>query len=79
MKGKAKKLDKYFNYEPSSDGRGKEKGGSQKAVIKYDPLQRYLTEISQYRLLTRDEERALAKRVRKAEMKKLHMYWLPLI
>jgi len=63
MKGKAKKLDKYFNYEPSSDGRGKEKGGSQKAVIKYDPLQRYLTEISQYRLLTRDEERALAKRV----------------
>jgi RNA polymerase sigma-32 factor len=63
MKGKAKKLDKYFNYEPSSDGRGKEKGGSQKAVVKYDPLQRYLTEISQYRLLTRDEERALAKRV----------------
>jgi RNA polymerase sigma-32 factor len=63
MKGKAKKLDKYFNYEPSTDGRGKEKGGSQKAVVKYDPLQRYLTEISQYRLLTRDEERALAKRV----------------
>jgi RNA polymerase sigma-32 factor len=63
MKGKAKKLDKYFNYEPSSDGADKEKGGSQKAVVKYDPLQRYLTEISQYRLLTRDEERALAKRV----------------
>ena len=63
MKGKAKKLDKYFNYEPSSDGNGKEKGGSQKAVVKYDPLQRYLTEISQYRLLTRDEERALGKRV----------------
>jgi RNA polymerase sigma-32 factor len=64
MKGKAKKLDRYFNYEPSSDdGADKEKGGSQKAVVKYDPLQRYLTEISQYRLLTRDEERALAKRV----------------
>jgi RNA polymerase sigma-32 factor len=62
MKGKAKKLDRYFNYEPSSDGEGKEKG-SQKAVVKYDPLQRYLTEISQYRLLTRDEERSLAKRV----------------
>jgi RNA polymerase sigma-32 factor len=45
------------------DGADKEKGGSQKAVVKYDPLQRYLTEISQYRLLTRDEERALAKRV----------------
>ena len=63
MKGKAKKLDRYFNYEPSSDGSGKEKGESQKAVVKYDPLQRYLTEISQYRLLTRDEERSLAKRV----------------
>jgi RNA polymerase sigma-32 factor len=64
MKGKAKKLDRYFNYEPSSDdGADKEKGGSQKAVVKYDPLQRYLTEISQYRLLTRDEERTLAKRV----------------
>jgi RNA polymerase sigma-32 factor len=63
MKGKTKKLDRYFNYEPSSDGAGKEKEGSQKAVVKYDPLQRYLTEISQYRLLTRDEERQLAKRV----------------
>ena len=63
MKVKAKKLDRYFNYEPSSDGSGKEKEGSQKAVVKYDPLQRYLTEISQYRLLTRDEERELAKRV----------------
>jgi RNA polymerase sigma-32 factor len=63
MKGKAKKLDRYFNYEPSSNGADKEKEGSQKAVVKYDPLQRYLTEISQYRLLTRDEERALAKRV----------------
>ena len=63
MKGKAKKLDKFFNYEPSSDGDRKGKGESQRAVVKYDPLQRYLTEISQYRLLTRDEERALAKRV----------------
>ena len=30
-----------------------------KSVVKYDPLQRYLNEISQYRLLTRDEEREL--------------------
>ena len=66
MKVKAKKLDKYFNYEPSSESTGKEKGESQKAVVKYDPLQRYLTEISQYRLLTRDEERALAKRVQES-------------
>lgn len=34
-----------------------------KAVIKYDPLQRYLMEISQYRLLTREEEKEYARRV----------------
>jgi RNA polymerase sigma-32 factor len=28
-------------------------------LVKFDPLQRYLSEISQYRLLTRDEEREL--------------------
>ena len=65
-KGKNKKTDKFFNYEPSSEkGKGSGKGGgkSQKAVVKYDPLQRYLMEISKYRLLTRDEEKTLAKRV----------------
>lgn len=36
---------------------------SDKTVVKFDPLQRYLSEISQYRLLTRDEEVALGKRV----------------
>jgi RNA polymerase sigma-32 factor len=30
-----------------------------KALVKFDPLQRYLQEISRYRLLTRDEEREL--------------------
>jgi RNA polymerase sigma-32 factor len=35
-----------------------------KALVKFDPLQRYLAEISNYRLLTRDEERALGIRVR---------------
>ena len=34
-----------------------------KSVVKYDPLQRYLNEISQYNLLTRDEERELGARV----------------
>ena len=64
--GKSKKTDKFFNYEPSSEkskGSGKGSGKSQKAVVKYDPLQRYLMEISKYRLLTRDEEKTLAKRV----------------
>jgi RNA polymerase sigma-32 factor len=36
---------------------------SDKTVIKFDPLQRYLSEISQYRLLTREEEVTLGKRV----------------
>lgn len=33
------------------------------ALVKYDPLQRYLTEISSYPLLTRERERALGVRV----------------
>jgi RNA polymerase sigma-32 factor len=35
-----------------------------KALVKYDPLQRYLTEISNYSLLTREEEREYGIRVR---------------
>ncbi|HMA86011.1 MAG TPA: RNA polymerase factor sigma-32 [Desulfosalsimonadaceae bacterium] len=35
-----------------------------KSLVEYDPLQRYLAEINQYRLLTRDEEIALGKRIR---------------
>ncbi len=34
-----------------------------KSVVEYDPLQRYLAEISRYRLLSRDEEIDLGKRV----------------
>ena len=37
---------------------------SDKALVKFDPLQRYLTEISNYRLLSREEERELGIRVR---------------
>jgi RNA polymerase sigma-32 factor len=35
-----------------------------KALVKFDPLQRYLSEISKYRLLTREEERAYGLRVK---------------
>ncbi|MGD2185423.1 MAG: RNA polymerase factor sigma-32 [Desulfobacterales bacterium] len=35
-----------------------------KALVKFDPLQRYLTEISNYNLLTREEERELGIQVR---------------
>ncbi len=34
-----------------------------RSLVEYDPLQRYLAEINQYRLLTRDEEIELGKRV----------------
>jgi RNA polymerase sigma-32 factor len=37
---------------------------SEKALIKFDPLQRYLTEISAYKLLSREQERELGIRVR---------------
>lgn len=35
-----------------------------RALVKYDPLHRYLTEISQYKLLTREQEKELAIRVK---------------
>lgn len=35
----------------------------ERGLVRLDPLQRYLSEVSQYRLLTRDEERELAIRV----------------
>lgn len=41
----------------------KSKASADKALVKFDPLQRYLVEISQYKLLTRDEEKKYAKRV----------------
>ena len=37
---------------------------SEKALVKFDPLQRYLSEISKYKLLTREQERELGLRVK---------------
>ena len=37
---------------------------AEKAVVKFDPLQRYLSEISRYNLLTRDQERELGQKVK---------------
>ncbi|MCG6894534.1 MAG: RNA polymerase factor sigma-32 [Desulfobacteraceae bacterium] len=45
------------------DFQTKTTGGSDKALVKYDPLQRYLQEISRFRLLTRDEEKILGERI----------------
>jgi|GEM_PF-6324187 len=34
-----------------------------KSLVRFDPLQRYLAEISAYKLLTREQEKALALRI----------------
>ena len=41
---------------------------SDKALVKFDPLQRYLAEISKYKLLTREEEKALGIRVQQGDL-----------
>jgi len=54
--GKPQKPQKADKNDKSDD--------SDKALVKFDPLQRYLSEISKYRLLTREEEREYGLRVR---------------
>jgi RNA polymerase sigma-32 factor len=51
--------------DPGPKGKKKTSSGAaaDNALIKFDPLQRYLSEISRYRLLTREEERELGIRV----------------
>ena len=59
---KATDGDVFFN---SKRGGKREKNTSpEKALVKFDPLQRYLMEISRYKLLTREEEIELAQKVR---------------
>lgn len=54
----------FSNRAPEPTGkRGAAQRSSDKALVKFDPLQRYLSEISRYRLLTREEERELGIRV----------------
>jgi RNA polymerase sigma-32 factor len=43
--------------------KGEQPARDSKTLVKFDPLQRYLSEISQYRLLTREEEVQLGKRI----------------
>jgi RNA polymerase sigma-32 factor len=54
--GKPQKPQKVDKNDKSDD--------SDKALVKFDPLQRYLSEISKYRLLTREEERKYGLQVR---------------
>jgi len=70
MAPKKRKKQSRPSKNPRGDSRPRLRGESRKqdstsdgALIKYDPLQRYLAEISQHRLLTREEERELGIRV----------------
>jgi len=47
-----------------NDGVKSKSSSSDTALVKFDPLQRYLMEISKYELITREQERELGKRVR---------------
>jgi len=51
----------------SIDNRNVSQDTGNKALAKFDPLQRYLSEISRYRLLTREEEVELGRRVQEEE------------
>jgi RNA polymerase sigma-32 factor len=60
---KSKPAVKAVNNRKVTAPEKKAKARTDVGVVKFDPLQRYLSEISQYRLLTREEEVALGKRV----------------
>ena len=64
---KPRKTSKSNTVKKDLKMRAKQKSAgrlSDKALVKFDPLQRYLTEISNYKLLSREEERELGIRVR---------------
>ena len=66
-KKQEKQLDEHKNDANRNSGVVENEAvdqSSDKALVRFDPLQRYLTEISQYKLLTRERERELAIRVR---------------
>ncbi len=47
----------------AGDGNKAKQSSSEAALVKFDPLQRYLAEISRYKLLTREQEIELGKKV----------------
>jgi RNA polymerase sigma-32 factor len=63
---KEKPLKRPPKKEPKAPAKSKskKKDDDEKSLVKFDPLQRYLSEISKYRLLTRDEERDYGIRVK---------------
>jgi len=57
------KTDKDAAAKKRSDVNKTEDSSSDTALVKFDPLQRYLSEISKYKLITREQEIELGKRV----------------
>ena len=64
-KAAAPKTAPLKNTTATANRKASDDSSSDKALVKFDPLQRYLSEISRYRLLTREEERELGIRVQK--------------
>lgn len=62
-----KKRDKKGTIDIKGDFKKPVRQSSDRALVKFDPLQRYLMEVSQYKLLTREQERELAIKVREHE------------
>ena len=66
-KKQEKQLDEHKNKANKKSGVVKNEKvdkSSDKALVKFDPLQRYLTEISHYKLITREREKELAISIR---------------
>lgn len=63
QKRRSPKPDRVESAENVNDNVKSKSSSSDTALVKFDPLQRYLMEISRYELLTREQERELGKRV----------------
>jgi RNA polymerase sigma-32 factor len=57
------KRDQNSTVKHENDGEKAEYHSDDTAIVKFDPLQRYLSEISKHKLLTREQEIELGKRV----------------
>jgi len=63
QKQRKTKTDKIGAVKNRNDVKKTEYPSSDTALVKFDPLQRYLSEISKYKLITREQEIELGKRV----------------
>jgi RNA polymerase sigma-32 factor len=65
-KSKSKNKKKPLSAKPKTKATKPAPKASDKHLVKIDPLQKYLSEISQYKLLTREEEVELGKRIQES-------------